>query len=89
MMWGYGYNMGWGGGLLMTLGMVVVFGLLIWALARWASHSSAQQNATVARGASSRELLGQRYARGEIDTATFEQMRERLDAPQSIGSPLR
>jgi uncharacterized membrane protein len=26
------------------------------------------------------EILRQRYARGEIDTATFEQMRERLEA---------
>lgn len=25
------------------------------------------------------EILGRRYARGEIDTATFEQMRERLE----------
>ena len=27
-----------------------------------------------------REILNQRYARGEIDAATFEQMRERLEA---------
>jgi hypothetical protein len=26
------------------------------------------------------EILRQRYARGEIDTATLEQMRERLEA---------
>ena len=26
------------------------------------------------------EILSQRYARGEIDAATFEQMRERLEA---------
>ena len=28
------------------------------------------------------EILSQRYARGEIDAATFDQMRERLEASQ-------
>ncbi len=31
------------------------------------------------------EILRQRYARGEIDTATFEQMRERLEVSSSPG----
>jgi hypothetical protein len=31
------------------------------------------------------EILRQGYARGEIDTATFEQMRERLEASSSPG----
>ncbi len=33
-----------------------------------------------AQQASAMELLRQRYARGEIDNTTFEQMRERLEA---------
>ncbi len=31
------------------------------------------------------EILRQRYARGEIDDVTFQQMRERLEAPTAPG----
>ncbi|MBO0780481.1 MAG: SHOCT domain-containing protein [Ktedonobacteraceae bacterium] len=37
-------------------------------------------------GPSALEILRQRYARGEIDGATFDQMRERLEGS---GDPLR
>ena len=33
---------------------------------------------------SAMEILRQRYARGEIDTATYEQMRERLQGPEMM-----
>ena len=86
-MWGYyGSGLGWGGVLLMTLSMVfwfAVLGLLIWALVRWVTHYSAPRGLSPLQGMSAREILEQRYARGEIDGATFEQMRERLDAQQS------
>ena len=36
-------------------------------------------------GPSALEMLRQRYARGEIDTATFEQMRERLESSSPPG----
>jgi len=34
---------------------------------------------------SATEILRQRYARGEIDTATYEQMRERLGGSEPAG----
>ncbi|HEU5375477.1 MAG TPA: hypothetical protein VFV38_08565 [Ktedonobacteraceae bacterium] len=34
-----------------------------------------------------REILRQRYARGEIDMPTFEHMRERLEAPTERERP--
>jgi hypothetical protein len=34
---------------------------------------------------SAMEILRQRYARGEIDTATYESMRERLENSSSSG----
>ncbi len=82
MMWGYGF--GW---LLMSLGMVLWIALLVvlvWAVIRWlerkTSTSGPQVISIPASGPSALEILRQRYARGEVDTATFEQMRERLTA---------
>ena len=83
MMWGYG----WGG---MSLWMIIVslfwlavLGVLIWSLVRWlGSRGQALSTPTqppVGSGPTALDILQQRYARGEIDTTTFEQMRERLE----------
>jgi putative membrane protein len=79
MYWGYGYGwpmMFWG------LLCMVLLVLGIWALVRWMSRPTG--NDTRMRVPSSEpsamEILRRRYAREEIDTATFEQMRERLEA---------
>jgi putative membrane protein len=92
MMWGYGFS--WGGMLLMMLSSViwvVLLAVVAWAIIRWVNGK--MTNATPfststptrgpgmpAGGLSSIEILRQRYARGEIDAATFEQMRERLES---------
>ncbi len=70
MMWGYGYW--WPMMIVGIIGMtlwIVVLAAIIW-----------QQTAPPASGPSALEILRQRYARGEIDATTFEQMRERLEA---------
>jgi putative membrane protein len=84
MMWGYGFGWGW---LLMSFGMVLWIALLVvlvWALIRWLNTKTTvappQDSATPVGGPSALEILRQRYARGEIDMATFEQMQERLAA---------
>lgn len=86
MMWGYGFGWGW---LLMSLGMVLWIALVVvlaWALIRWLSNrttpSVPPMTSVPPSGPSAMEILRQRYARGEIDTATFEQMRERLEASE-------
>jgi putative membrane protein len=80
MMWGYGFT--WGGMLLMSLSMLVWFAVLavaIWALVRWLGGRAPASGAPLS-GPSAMEILRQRYARGEIDATTFEQMREQLKA---------
>jgi putative membrane protein len=86
MMWWYGY--GWGGMLLMLLSMFLwfaVLGLLVWALVRWLAVRTPGGGSppSGSTGPSAIEILRQRYARGEIDAATFEQMRERLEGSGS------
>jgi uncharacterized membrane protein len=59
----------------------VILSLLAWGVARWiigAGRDTAPQ--VVAQRVSPLEILEQRYARGEIDAATFQRMRAELEA---------
>ena len=83
MMWGYGFGWGW---LMMSLGTILwiaVLVVLVWALIRWLNTRTRMQasppSSGVQSGPTALEILQQRYARGEIDTATYEQMRGRLE----------
>ena len=85
MMWGYGFS--WGGMFLMMVGTTLWIALiivLIWALIRWLNRKTTPSvlpyTSTPTSAPSALEILNQRYAHGEIDTATYEQMRERLEA---------
>ncbi|GAC1357552.1 MAG: hypothetical protein NVSMB38_40060 [Ktedonobacteraceae bacterium] len=83
MMWGYSFN--WPSMTLMMLGStlwIVVLIILGWAVIRWLNkrtpNATWQTHTLAGSGPTAVEILSQRYARGEIDTTTFEQMRERL-----------
>ncbi len=86
----WGYNFGWGGMSLMMVGMTLWIALLVimsWAIVTWLNNRTtnpARQTQTLpGSGSTAREILSQRYAGGEIDTTTFEQMQERLDASEN------
>ena len=85
MMWGYGWN---GPAMLMmtlsSLLWIALIAVLIWAVIRWLNKQNVH---TTTATPSAMEILRQRYARGEIDTATFEQMRERLLTPSTSETP--
>lgn len=79
MMWGYP----WSGAMMAWMSIwgiiwLVLVGLAMWALVRWVDRRTATFGPTI--GPSAMEILRQRYARGEIDATTFEQIRERLEA---------
>lgn len=60
---------------------IALIGLLIWAVGRWLSGRT-PAGQSVERGAPAMEILRARYARGEVDEAAFERMRQQLEAAQ-------
>ena len=64
---------------------VALIAAIIWALTHWL-HTRGTPPAVYhpVNAPSALEILSQRYAHGEIDTNTFEQMRERLEASQRL-----
>ena len=97
MMWGYGYGFNWLGMALMMIGSllwIVLLVVIVWALIRWLNHqmrgSIWPTNMIHGSSPTAMDILRQRYARGEIDAVTFEQMRERIEAstaPQPDSRP--
>lgn len=89
MMSNYGLN---GGNMLvMILSMgigIVLLVVLAWAGIRWlnnrTTNATRQTKPLSGSDLTASEILNQRYARGEIDVATFDQMRERLEAADNI-----
>ena len=64
----------------MLLGLVLLV-VLIWALVRWLNTLvPSQSNRSDARASdqSAEDILRERYARGEIDAATFEETLARI-----------
>jgi putative membrane protein len=71
--------MGWW----MIISSLIWFGLIavaVWAFARWASRPSQPNTSNTPPTLSATEILRQRYARGEIDSDTFERMRRELES---------
>jgi putative membrane protein len=88
MWWGYGWPMLWMA--FWNLLWLVLIGLCIWMLVRWLATRSPRRDDwhhSVAPEPSALEILRRRYARGDIDTATFEQMRERIIASGERETP--
>lgn len=77
----------WGLGIAMIVLAVLVVGVIVWAVVYLGRRGSAAPSASVPAPTaappmpgvpSAREILDQRYARGEIDTAEYEERRSKL-----------
>jgi len=78
MMWGYN-GFGFGGGA-MGIGMLLFWGLIIACIVLLVRGFAGRSNAGqfVARDKTPLDILGERYALGEIDKSEFEQRRNDL-----------
>src|SRR2546428_141941 len=72
---------------------ILLLAALIWALLTWLNRSfgkpQPKQESFSPGEPSAWEILEQRYARGEIDDVTLQQMRERLGAANPPQYPSR
>ncbi|MBA3822844.1 MAG: SHOCT domain-containing protein [Ktedonobacterales bacterium] len=92
MMWGYDGSWSWGGMAMMTVSLLfwlAIVGLFFFLLVRWLRVAAGSGAHLFGAGThpstmlSARQLLEQRYARGEIDETTFQRMRDQLTTPAS------
>jgi putative membrane protein len=82
MMWYWGSGVHWWGWLLGALGMVVFWGLIVWAIWFFVTNVLRHPNHTPGSGEAKR-ILDERLARGDIDAQEYARLRDlmRADAP--------
>lgn len=87
MMWGWGYGGGWGGAVFGAAMMLIFWGGLAW-LAVYLFRSlgrSDRGEGPASPGPSAREVLAERFARGEISTQEFTERLRVLDGAPAGG----
>ena len=78
MMWWHG-GPGWGGWLVMSLVMVVFWGLVVaGGIALWRSAGRDRGDRAPAQPPTPEQVLDERFARGEIDVEEYTRRRELL-----------
>lgn len=85
----YGNGWAWGWMMFMPLLWLLLLGVIIWAAVRLAQPPADRQRPMDGDRASRetpREILDRRFAAGEIDAATYAQIREQL-ADRQVRSP--
>jgi putative membrane protein len=82
MMFWYGSGWAWWQAGLMWLAMIAFWALLVWAvyaLVTGATRRSGEPERPGEQGGGARRILDERLARGEIDAAEYQRLRDLLD----------
>jgi len=72
-----GWGMGWFGGIFMILFWILILIVLVFVI-KWLIQSTSRARDNGQSGYRALEILKERYARGEIDKAQFEDMKRDL-----------
>ena len=91
MMFWYGEHWAWWQGGLMWLGMIVFWGLLIWAVYALVTNLTRKPGQPGTTRGETRAILDQRLARSEIDAEEYQRLRDLIasgdhQSPASTGS---
>jgi putative membrane protein len=78
MYWDHMNGWGWAMMLFWTLIALGFLGLVAWAIATWARGGGLSPAGTASAGQTARDLLDERFARGEIDVEEYETRRQAL-----------
>ena len=76
-MMGGGWGMGWFGGIFMIVFWILILVGLVFVI-KWLVQATAKEGPSGQSGSRAMEILKERYARGEIDKAQFEDMKRDL-----------
>ncbi|MGH2729039.1 MAG: SHOCT domain-containing protein [Actinomycetota bacterium] len=66
---------GWAGWILMSVAMVVFWGLILWVVVFVVRAFTVPRSEQTPPGSSAKRILDERFARGEIDQQEFEERR--------------
>mgnify|MGYP001388162477 CR=1 FL=1 len=72
-----GWGMGWFGGIFMIIFWILILVALVFFI-KWLVQSTGRSQTGPAAGNRALEILKERYARGEIDKAEFEEKKKEL-----------
>lgn len=78
MMNGYYGGMGWGGWLVMAVFMVAFWGLVVYAIVALFRGNTSNPRPDTGRPADPRQILDERFARGEIQVDEYQARKEAL-----------
>jgi putative membrane protein len=72
-----GWGMGWFGGVFMIIFWLIILAALVFFI-QWLVRNTGHRQTGASGGNQALEILKERYARGEIDSAEFEKMKSDL-----------
>ena len=77
---------GWGWAMMIAWSLVWVsfLGVIAWIAVQWGRGAS-RNGPSEPREKSARDLLDERFARGEIDMDEYQRRRQAIDQPPSVG----